>query len=143
MEIILRNTVTRDDAVYALVTAEDDHVLEGYWGRWSIYLEKGLAGLRSQQKAKGDTSRVCLEVRKILSGKLRKGYEPVEIIDAPNRLLHFIGSYGSYPHVVIRETGKPAPQPEEKQKPVEVDRPPESSAPDHNRAKTRAAFLEL
>jgi hypothetical protein len=143
MEIILRNTVTRDDAVYALVTAEDDHVLVGYWGRWSSYLDKGLSGLRSQQKAKGECRQIYAELGSILSSKLRKGYEPVEIVDAPDWLLRFIASYGGYPHVVIRDTSKPIPQPELKSEPVEAGEPPELSAPDRNRAKTRAAFLEV
>jgi hypothetical protein len=143
MKIILGNTVTRDDAVYALVTAENDRVLVGYWGRWSTYLEKGLAGLRSQRKAKGGHRQVQTELRGILSSKLRKGYEPIEIVDAPDWLLRFIASYEGYPHAVVREIGKSTAQSEVKRPPVEVGRPPEPDKTDHNRVRTRVAFLEL
>ena len=154
MRVVLRNNTTRKDAVYVVDYDEDEHVLVGYWGSWSRYQDKGIAGLNHQQKAHGGP--VCVSIGgALIREKTAKGYFIVACEDVGsngNYLLQRSGYTSGYsgvtfsappaakPHQPIAfdklnaslaaEKAPPAPKPE----PVPEPKPA--------RPKTRAAMLE-
>lgn len=87
MRIVLRNTTTRQDAVYVLDAVgfgnsnggPSEYWLTAYWGRWPRFLAEGVFGLRRQEKYHGhDRLNLIERTRTIVTEKLCNGYQVME-----------------------------------------------------------------
>ena len=99
MEIVLRNTTTRKDAVYLLQL--ENGVTTGFWGEFETYWNGGRQALRSQVKA--DRNRDLLAFPRvvflrILQEKVRKGCRVTGVLDMDDATIDsWLRQHTSYP----------------------------------------------